>query len=216
MTTPPAAPGRGGSRRRPGGRRRSGRIYNIAVGLVLAAVAVGAQHYALTPAEQEAPLASTGGIREEVATGRYTAKVNTVAAARSIEAPDGRTMKRIETDKVFLIVQASVTAPKEPTHIDGVLLTADGKRYEATDRMPKTLTLANPWIQPGWWVTGPLVFEVPVEVVAGASLVVLPEQGAMLIEPYPPEAVIDLGLDDAAAKALVAQAQDPYSMHRNR
>ncbi|RBQ21931.1 hypothetical protein DP939_04470 [Spongiactinospora rosea] len=208
-----------GSRRQAGGRRRasargSGRVTSTVAGVALAAVAVTLQFLTLTPEEKAAPLASTGAVREEVATGRYSAKVESVTAATSIEVPDGNKNKVVDGEGLFLVVQASATVPAEPMHIDAEFAAADGRRFLTTDKVRGAHTLAEPWIQPGWWVKGVFVFEVPREAVAGGSVVVTPDRENVLIEPYPPAAVIDLGLDEKAAGDLVARAQHPYKLTR--
>ncbi|MFI0417489.1 hypothetical protein [Spongiactinospora sp. 9N601] len=183
-------------------------------GVALAAVAVTLQFLTLTPEEKAAPLASTGALREEIATGRYSAKVESVTAATSIEVPDRGKGRLVEGDGVFLIVQASATVPAEPMHLDAEFAAADGRRFLTTDKVEIDDTLAQPWIQPGWWAKGVFVFEVPREAIAGGSVVVTPDRENVLIEPYPPAAVIDLGLDEAAAGELVAKAQNPYKLTR--
>ncbi|HEX4814094.1 MAG TPA: hypothetical protein VFV66_15230 [Nonomuraea sp.] len=89
----------------------------------------------------------------------------------------------------------------------------DGKRFDATDRVDRAVTLANTWVQPDIWVSGRFVFEVPASALAGAHVVFsLPSPTGVLLESYAPEAEIDLGLDEETARKLAASPQDVYSV----
>ena len=71
----------------------------------------------------------------------------------------------------FVVVGAEVAATVDPTYLGQVwLVTRDGRRYDPRDEW----TSARPPIpaQPGFTVIGSWVFEVPVDRLAGAELVV--------------------------------------------
>ncbi|MCG5216945.1 hypothetical protein [Streptosporangium sp. KLBMP 9127] len=194
-------------------RRRAGRLYGAVIGLALAAAAVGAQHYVPTLAERGEPLSYSGALKENVDATRFSARVDSVTAARSIQIKGARQDgEKITSDHLFLIVSASATVPRDPIHVQGTLLTGRDQKFAATDKVDSSYTLSYPWVQPGWWAKGVYVFEVPADVLAGSRLIVT---FPPLSEPFPPQAEIDLGLDDAAAKNLVATAKDTYELARN-
>ncbi|MER6951755.1 hypothetical protein ABT294_47840 [Nonomuraea sp. NPDC000554] len=196
--------------RRQAPRRRAGTIaLNTVVGLVLAAGAVGLQTFALSGDDMDLPLTYTGAKGQDVNAGRFSVRVQKILTAKTVKTL-GRT---VPTEQIFLVVEAQATVPKEPVHLaQPILLAADGKRYTATDKVDKTQTLANPWVQPGWWTTGRFVFEVPPSALPGAQAVFQLPINGLYSEPLPPEAQIDLGIDDAAAKQLDSAPQDVFDM----
>jgi hypothetical protein len=196
-----AAAPRSGRNRRQSGRRGGGgrRALHIVAGLVLAAGAVAVQSLALSKEDMREPLTYSGAKGQDVDAGRFSVRVQKVSSARAVKA-DG---KDIPAEQLFLVVEAAATVPREPAHLaQPSLLAADGKRYAATDKVPAAKTLANPWIQPGWWTTGRFVFEVPPSALPGAQAVFQLPNSALYSEPLIPEAQIDLGIDDATAKQL--------------
>ncbi|GAA5085498.1 hypothetical protein HNP84_008586 [Thermocatellispora tengchongensis] len=198
-------PPRRGRRARPG---RSGKILSAVAGIVLASAAVVVQQYVPDAKAMGSPLTYTGEMNQEVSADRFSVRVRSVSAARAIEnviLEDDP--KRTEARGIFLIVQVSATVPKQPTHLVARLLTAEDTVYEPTDRVAAQLTFRETWIQPGWWNSGVYVFEVPPEVIAGARIVITVPTGALVGEAFPPEAEVDLGLDEAAAADLVAKAE---------
>ncbi|MFE3454831.1 hypothetical protein ACFXJ8_38505 [Nonomuraea sp. NPDC059194] len=186
-------------------------MLNAVIGLALAGGAIGIQTLMLGSRELDAPLTYTGSVKDDVETARFSARVDGVSSARAIQTKD----KTIEAgkDQVFLVVRAAATVPKEPQHLKPAeLITDDGKRFTASDRIEKSKTLAHPWIQPGWWMSGLFVFEVPASALPGARAVFsLP-----IYEPHPPEVEIDLGLDDAAAQRLFTAPEDVYQLGDKR
>ncbi|TMR07584.1 hypothetical protein ETD86_51460 [Nonomuraea turkmeniaca] len=191
--------------------RRSGsasRVLSAAAGLLLVGGAMAMQTLDLSDGELSAPLTYTGAKGETVDARRYTVRLDSFAAAKSIQDDDGT----IGTDNLFLIVNASAKSSLKPYHLGHpVLVTADDKKFDATDRVDTTDTLANTWVQPDIWVSGRFFFEVPASALPGARVVFrLPPQ-AGLQEPYQPEVEVDLGLDEEAARKLAASPQDVYS-----
>jgi hypothetical protein len=201
-----------GARRRPatpGGRRALQGL----IGVVLVALAVYTQTFKMTTEDSVMPLTSKGAIGQAVTTTRFSARVDSVTAAHSVKFPDAASRPvEVKTDALFLVVKVSATVPKEPLKLakltPPVLLTADGRRYNPTDKVDESSTLFQKWIQPGWWATGVLVYEVPRDALAGAQFVFLPPTGLIVVDALLPEAQIDLGLDQAAADRLASQAAD--------
>ncbi|MEV4103516.1 hypothetical protein AB0J42_24935 [Nonomuraea sp. NPDC049649] len=193
--------------RPPGRKRGESRLLNAAAGLVLLGAAIGVQSLDMNHNEYRAPLTYVGGRGQDVDATRFTVRLNSVTAAKSIQHGAQTHL----TDDVFLVLSMSAKSKLQPYKLGpAVLLTADGRKFAATDRIDRTATMAQKWVQPDIWASGPYFFEVPASVLAGARVVVgLPPTA--LVEPYQPEAEIDLGLDEAGARDLVRSAEAVYS-----
>ncbi|TMR88389.1 hypothetical protein [Nonomuraea basaltis] len=196
-------------RNRRTGRKRGGgaKALSLAAGLLLVGGAMGVQTLHMSEGEFSNPLTYAGDKGEAVDARRFTVRVDSVTSAKSIQS----NTKTIGTDNLFLIVSASAKSSLKPYHLaQPVLLTADGKEFDATDRVDNSVTLTNTWVQPDIWVSGRFFFEVPPSALSGASVVFgLPRP--IIQEGFPPEVEIDLGLDEAAARKLTASPQDVYS-----
>ncbi|MFI9556211.1 hypothetical protein [Nonomuraea endophytica] len=196
-------------RRRAPARGGGSKVLGAVVGLALAAAAVGLQTLGLSADEMSMPLASAGDKGEEVGTGRFTIRVDGVKTAKSIRVAD----KTAVTGNVFLVVETSATVPQEPLKIRPPELVADdGRRFDTTDKVDRSKTLANVWSQPGWWTSGVFVFDVPADALAGAKASFVAPTNAFYSEPMLPAAEVDLGIDEAAAKQLAAAPQDVYTL----
>lgn len=201
------APDRTG-RRAP--RRKDSRVLSAVLGLALAAGAIWLQSIALDNNAMEAPLTYVGDRDDTVDGGRFSVKVTSVATAKSIETDQ----ETVETDQVFLVVVAMGTVPSEPLKLSQpTLLTADGLKFQATDRIPATSTLANRWLQPGFWNDGFFFFEVPPAALPDAKVVFEIPNSPLYGEPLMPEVEIDLGLDQATAKQ---PPKDVHSLKKSR
>ncbi|MER7505895.1 hypothetical protein AB0L05_31465 [Nonomuraea pusilla] len=201
---------RAARRRRKDGRPGGGsRLLNAALGLLLAAGAVALQTLHLDENAFAAPLTYTGGKGETVDAGRFTLRLDGFSVAKAVRTGIGKT---VETDDLFLVVNAAAKSSLKPYHLaQPVLLTADDKRFAATDRVEALQTLASKWVQPDIWVSGSFFFEIPASALPGARVVFgLPPE--VVVEPYRPEVEIDLGLDEEAARKLAAAPQDVYSL----
>ncbi|UBU14179.1 hypothetical protein [Nonomuraea gerenzanensis] len=200
----PARRGRRAGRRQGGGSR----WLNALAGLVLVAGAVGLQALHMSEGEAADALVYTGAKGEDVDARRFTARVDSFAVAKAIQDSSST----IGTDNLFLVVSVSAKSSLKPYHMrEAVLVTADGKKFAATDRVDSTLTLANTWVQPDIWVSGRFVFEVPASALPGAS-VLLGLGTSVLVESYRPQVQVDLGLDEEGARKLAASPQDVYSV----
>ncbi|MBN6057808.1 hypothetical protein JYK22_38150, partial [Nonomuraea sp. RK-328] len=199
--------GRRGGRSGPG--RGGSRALNALLGLLLAGGAVGLQTLALSENDTGAPLTYTGDKGQDVDARRFHVRLDSFTVAKAVQTSS---VKTVETDNLFLVVTASAKSSLKPYHLgQPTLLTADGHRFAATDRVEATATLAATWIQPDIWVSGRFFFEVPASALPEAKVVFgLPPSA--LVEPYQPEVEIDLGLDEKAARDLAAKPQDVYSI----
>ncbi|MFI6922040.1 hypothetical protein ACIBIZ_19015 [Nonomuraea spiralis] len=203
-------PDRGDGRDERAGRGRGGgsKLLNACAGLLLAAAAIGLQTLHMTPNEAAARLTYTGAKGENVDARRFTVRLDSFLAAKAIQNGE----ETVTTDNLFIVVNASARSSLKPYHLgQPQLLTADGKKFDATDRIASPLTLANTWVQPDIWVSGRFFFEVPSSALPEARVVFgLPAE--MLVEPYQPEVEVDLGLDEEAARKLAASPQAVYSI----
>ncbi|QYC38336.1 hypothetical protein Nocox_03535 [Nonomuraea coxensis DSM 45129] len=199
-----AAPGGPPAGRRPG---LGPRLLAAAAGVLLIAGAMGLQTLKLGQTEVSGPIVYTGSKGEDVDARRFTLRLDSIAAAKALQGSS----KTLATDHVFLVLAVSAKSSLKPYHLAmPMLVTADGKRFEASDRVDRAVTLSNTFVQPDIWVRGRFYFEVPASALPGASaLFSLPQQG-VVVEPYQPQVEIDLGLDDEGARKLVASAQDVY------
>jgi hypothetical protein len=192
------------------------RVAGFVTGLALAAGAVYAQTFALPFEQQNSFLTTKGEIGQAVATNRFSVKVTSLATAHAVDTKDfSGKVSRVQSSHVFLLVNVSATTPREPMQLSKfsppVLVTADDRRYQPTDKVDGSLTLFNKWLQPGWWSSGVLVFEVPKDALPGATLIFIPPNKA-IVDNFAPEAQIDLRLSDAAAARLISQAEDFHSL----
>lgn len=199
------APGRG---QRKSGRRSAGSVVlNTVLGLALAAGAVSLQTLALSPDDMGSRLTYSGAKGQEVNAGRFAVKVKGISTAKQIRTFD----KTVPTDEIFLVLDTEATVPKTPLNLASpTLLAADGRRFAGSDKVNSTL--AGVPIQPGWWTPGVLIFEVPVDALAGAKAVIAPQGSALYGEPLMPEAQVDLGIDDASAKRLASAPAEVYAL----
>ncbi|WP_182908828.1 DUF4352 domain-containing protein [Microbispora sp. H13382] len=204
--------------RKPPRRGLMRRAAAAVAGIVLAAAAVYAQQNLSMSFEQRTSyLTYKGRIGETVETKRFTVKVLSVTAAHAVDTTDySNKVTKVATGNLFLLVDVSATSTREPMRLSELspplLLTADGRRYQPTDKVNAALTLFNKYIQPGFWSSGLLVFEVPKDAVPGAGLVFIPPNTPLVPDVYAPEAQIDLGLSGAAADRLISQAEDYHSL----
>ncbi|MEV6866926.1 hypothetical protein AB0M44_38785 [Streptosporangium subroseum] len=201
------------SQRPPAPPSRWRRAGTVLAGVALAAAAVGLQAFGSAAADHDTPLTWTGGVGDEVVASRFSARVKTVRAAKALESKGFSDEKTSATTKgIFIIVEVGATSAREPLRLGApVLLTESGHRYEATDKVDSSLTITEPYIQPGWWGEGVTIFDLPPGELPGSRIVLTP-LASFLVEPNGPEIEIDLGLDEAAAKRLVSTAKDVYPL----
>ncbi|MFF4619255.1 hypothetical protein [Nonomuraea jabiensis] len=183
------------------------RLLSGAVGLVLLGGAVWLQTLHMAEGEITDPITYTGAKGEVVDARRFSLRLDSFLAAKSIQSGS----QTIGTDNLFLVVNVTAKSSLKPYHLgQPELLTADGKRFDATDRVNDDLTMAMSWVQPDIWKSGRFFFEVPSSELAGAH-VVFGLNKEVIVEPYKPEVEVDLGLDDEGARKLAASPQDVYS-----
>ncbi|GII79680.1 hypothetical protein Sru01_46620 [Sphaerisporangium rufum] len=202
----PAAPAPVSPRRAPAWRR----LLHVAVGLALIGGAGYAHEFVLPPDRLDDPLTATGGPREEIRMDTFSARLEEVRFARSVRVKKEFGTDEATTRQIFLVAKVGATSVRKPLKLSAFLLTADGLRFDPTDRVDAGATLAEKWVQPGWWRSGLYFFEVPPDKVAGARVVVTDPQ--VLFEDWVPEVAMDLGLDEAGARRMISEAEDGYEV----
>ncbi|MEV5413342.1 hypothetical protein AB0K60_31480 [Thermopolyspora sp. NPDC052614] len=229
----PDATGAGDASRTGGsGRRMLRAIGNAIMALAILALATYLDTEVLNQDELDAHLTSHARLGEVAATGRFSARLDRVEFARSIEMRTTRVnaatgqeevtrSTRLGTEHIFVIASVSATAPKEPIQLTVAgLETPEEVFYAQTDRVDKRFTMAGVYVQPGWWAKGVFVFEVPVKALAGARATLSAQSTNGIYDTiYPqrydqllPEVALDLGLEEAEVKSAVAGAKNVYEL----
>ncbi|MFC4530215.1 hypothetical protein [Sphaerisporangium dianthi] len=181
------------------------------IGIALAIGAVCLQTFVMTADEKAAPLTVSGGKGEILASDHFSARLEQIEFARSVRVKRTYTTDEVATDQIFLVVKVGATTPRRPIKLVPYLVTADGLRFNATDKINETATLTDKWIQTGWWRSGLCFFEIPPGKVAGARVVVTEQQvNSLYDDQYLPEVSLDLGLDQARAREAMNAAKDVY------
>ncbi|MFI6321883.1 hypothetical protein ACIBG8_30415 [Nonomuraea sp. NPDC050556] len=117
------------------------------------------------------PIASHGGMKEDVAAPPYTLRVDGVELGRTLTVGE----ERKTTQGVWVVLRMTGTATQEAVRIgDATLVTRDGTRYGASDRL---LGFDFAQLEPGIPRSGSLAFELPWASAEGAVLHV--DQGVM-------------------------------------
>ncbi|WP_188195657.1 hypothetical protein [Nonomuraea sp. SYSU D8015] len=168
-------------------------------------VAVGLAQRLLPDADRMyRPIASTGGINEEVRTAPYSVRVDGVRTGRELQvtAPSGEVKKVLPSKGVWVTVQLTATATKEPVSLQDVMLEGpDGTVYAAGDGV-FGLNTAN--LEAGIPQAGSIAFEVP----PGLKSAVLRITGPQYSSALGPAVEIDLGtLPAPVPTASVAEVE---------
>ncbi|WP_214413843.1 hypothetical protein [Sphaerisporangium fuscum] len=207
------------------------RIGNGTIALAVGAAAVYAHTYVMDQQALDAPLTTHVAAGAVAATGRFSARIDKVVAARTLKlrstsksALSGTTTTTettVGTPDVFVVVTLSATSPGDPEYLqDPRLRTRDDVEYVATDRVGEEFTLSDRPVQQGWWVKLTYVFEVPPAALPGASVVVtVSTTNGIYDSVYPgrydqllPEASMTLTPDDAATRRLLDEAEPSLEM----
>ena len=188
------------------------RAFRAVTGLALVAAAVAMQPLRLAPERLTEPITASAGIHEQVSLPRFSARLERVEFARSVRVDKQYGSDEAPTDQIFLVAKVGATAPQRPVQLHARLLTADGRRFDATERVSDTVALNTKWVQPGWWRSGLYFFEVPPDAVAGATVIVSEASSPLFGDQFLSEAAFDTGLDEAAAKRAVGAAKEVYEV----
>lgn len=166
--------------------------------LVAAALLLGMRETTPNYDDRVGPVIERGKPGEFVHGRRFAARVDSVTSASRLRFTRmADAVEQRDSSGIWLIVQASAMAVQEPTLIgSAAVLTRDGRRYDSSGRLytaPGQLSTRE--LQPGVASQGLLVFELPADAVAGATLVL----AANRLDRLDSELRIDLGLATAPA-----------------
>jgi hypothetical protein len=208
------------------------RLGNGLVALAVAAAAVYAHTYVMEKDALDAPLTTKVAAGALAETGRFSARIDKVVAARSLRLLTKQTdpetghatikeSTTVGTRDVFVVVTVSATSAGDPLRLgDAWLRTRDELEYAATDRLGETFTMADRPVQYGWPVDLTYVFEVPPGALPGASVVITaPSTNGIYDSIYRqrydqllPEAALTLTPDDAATKRLLDEVKTSWDL----
>lgn len=183
------------------------RVVGIVVGLLLLA-GIGAAHR-LVPDEERSmgPIVTSGRVGEPVDTGGFTITVEKVQVTRRL-TQDGLTPRPplVTEDGIWVVLTATIIGDWAASSYSRTRLVArDGTSYLASARVPSYLQLTNDMgAEPGIPRRGMVVFEIPPDRLAGA--IVRVGRGDAGGGRLGPEAVVDLGIDEDAARRLLDEA----------
>lgn len=181
------------------------RLAWMLLGLVLIVAVLAVGRLTPTPNDRVAQIATHGKLGETIDTGGFTVNVHKVQATTTLTAQSSFGDKSAQrTDQIWLVLDATIRGDWRPTtYNDARLETSGGFLFRASERITSELVTED-MIQPGLARRGMIVFELPKNRLAGAKL----RLGRSLTEDVRlgPEAVVDLGIDDAKAKQLVEDA----------
>ncbi|GAB2676475.1 hypothetical protein [Kribbella swartbergensis] len=175
---------------------RPRKLVDIGLTLVVLVAIVGL--YRLTPTQKDIqePVAVTGVVGRAVKTPRFDLTVEGVRVGRTLRLPGAA--KARDTLSNFVVVDAVVTATREPIHLASVrIVGSDGVTYLAANRSGlDRVDLTGFEFAPDIPVRGSFVVELPADKLPGATLQVMEKA---IFNDLEPQATIPLGIDSAPA-----------------
>lgn len=169
-----------------------------------------------------APLMKYGSVGQTVDAGPFSVKVDKVTVAKSVlEAEYGNYAPPLRTspNTIFVLVDGRVTAAQDGMQLSHVILrNSDGTQFDPSDK-PTSGKFTDSTIQPGYWITGAWLFEIPRSGLPGVHLQVanqtevdVPHQTfPHLGFEFNPGADVDLGIGNGNAASLIAHAKEKAS-----
>lgn len=141
---------------------RAGRLRRVL--LALGAVAIGAVAVASAPETEDivAPFAVRGEAGERVDARVLGAEVTGVRTAEQIAVANWSTSTSLDTEGVWLLVDATVTVWQERQGLSYAAVRIGGSSYRTFGALPGSSLVGYPF-DPGVAVSGSLVFELPRE-----------------------------------------------------
>lgn len=122
-----------------------------------------------------APLMKFGSVGQAVDAGPFSVKVDKVTVAKSALQGeydyDPKYALHTAPSTVFVVVDGRVTATTDGTKLSHVVLRGgDGTQYGPSSKDISPKTFADTTAQPGYWISGAWLFEVPRSKLAGLHL----------------------------------------------
>lgn len=170
-----------------------------------------------------APLMKYGSVGQTVDAGPFSVKVDKVTVAKSVtETEYGGYAPPLRTaaDTIFVLVDGRVTAARDGMELSYVILrNSAGTQFQPSGK-GTTKKFTESTVQPGYWIAGAWLFEIPRSALPGVHLQVanqtevdVPHQTfPHLGFEFNPGADVDLGIDSGDAASLIAHAKEkaPY------
>jgi hypothetical protein len=189
------------------------RLLGILIGLLML-LAIGTAHRLVPDDERRmGSITTSGRLGERMDTGGFTITVEQVEVARRLTVPGLTSTRSLVTeDGVWVVVTATLVEGWEASSYTRTRLVArDGTSYLASARVPSDVQLTSGLLaEPGIPRRGMVVFEIPPDRLAGAVLRVV--RGDVGGGRLAPEAVIELGIDESAARRLLDRASTPLEL----
>ena len=175
------------------------------VGLTIAVLVAIVGLYRLTPTQKDIqqPTAVKGIVGRAVHTPRFDLTVDDVRAGKKLRIPRSTPDRDSLTD--FVVVDAGVTAKREPMHIfDVQIRSADGITYVGANRSGlDQVDLTGTEFAPDIPVRGSFVVEMPADKVPGATLLVMEKS---ILNDLEPQVTVPLGDDTPKLEDVVTPA----------
>jgi len=175
---------------------RARKLVNVALTLAVLVAIVGLYRFTPTQKDIQEPVAVNGVVGRAVKTPRFELTVEAVRVGRKLRLPGSS--KDRDTLSNFVVVDAVVTATREPIHLASVrIVGSDGVTYLGANRSGlDQVDLTGFEFAPDIPVRGSFVVELPADKVPGATLQVMEKAIFNDLEPQP---TIPLGVDSAPA-----------------
>jgi hypothetical protein len=161
-----------------------------------------------------APIETDGEPGELVRGRTVAARVDRVALARTVRLHRFGRAQTFDTTGVWLIVRATATSVEGPAMMaDAVIETADGARYQQTERLSSARDLlSSRTLQPDVPTEGDLLFELPRDALAGAELLLAERRfGLGMLDS---RLRIPLRLDSGSVARQLAAMPDAHDLGR--
>jgi hypothetical protein len=172
------------------------------LGLTIAVLVAIVALYRWTPDQKDIqdPTPVQGIVGRVVKTPRFDLTVNGVRVGKKLRIPFSTPDRDSLTD--FVIVDATVTATREPMHIFGVKIrSADGITYLGSNRSGlDEVALTGSEFSPDIPVRGSFVVEMPAGKVPGATLLVMEKS---ILNDLEPQVTVPLGNDAPKVEDVV-------------
>jgi hypothetical protein len=173
------------------------------VGLTLAVLVAIVGLYRLTPTQKDIqePTAVKGIAGRAVHTPRFDLTVDDVRVGKKLRIP--RSTPDRDSLTAFVVVDATVTANREPIHIFDVRIrSADGVTYLGSNRSGlDRVDLTGTEFAPDIPVRGSFVVEMPADQVPGATLLVMEKS---IMNDLEPQVTVPLGPDTPTLEDVVS------------
>lgn len=197
--------------------RRAGSVA-IMIALLAAAMLVYSMH------ERDydkayAPLMKHGSVSAPVNAGPFSVRVDKVTVAKSVvEGAYGNVVKPLRTspDAIFVIVEGREMATNDGMKLTNVVLRGTDDAQYGLSGKGTSDKFTDSIAQPGYWIAGAWLFEVPRDALAGLHLQVGNQtENDVPRESFPhlgfefnPGADVDLGIDGDKADSLISSARE--------